>query len=155
MVQFLKDIYYNGTKTCYVDPDLEYLQNLIFWITLQEEINYPRACLKIHSRRLHAPLRGIFGPDSVSVARYASIIGTKSPTKWDAQPTESNFQTRSSTNPRYAGRNLAYCRHVEAIYCTRENVSFTIGTVCDRCNNHKGPRPDLYVLPDCPSIYHY
>ena len=55
-----------------------------------------RACLKIHSRRLHAPLRGIFGPDSVSVARYASIIGTKSPTKWDAQPTESNFQTRSS-----------------------------------------------------------
>ena len=54
-----------------------------------------RACLKIHSRRLHAPLRGIFGPDSVSVARYASIIGTKSPTKWDAQPTESNFQTRS------------------------------------------------------------
>ena len=116
---------------------------------------HARACLKIHSRRLHAPLRGIFGPDSVSVARYASIIGTKSPTKWDAQPTESNFQTRSSTNPRYAGRNLAYCRHVEAIYCTRENVSFTIGTVCDRCNNHKGPRPDLYVLPDCPSIYHY
>nr|WP_329602220.1 DUF6783 domain-containing protein [Lachnoclostridium pacaense] len=38
----------------------------------------------------------MFGPDSVSVARYASIIGTKSPTKWDAQPTESNFQTRSS-----------------------------------------------------------
>ena len=56
---------------------------------------FTRACLKIHSRRLHAPLRGIFGPDSVSVARYASIIGTKSPTKWDAQPTESNFQTRS------------------------------------------------------------
>ncbi|RJW43310.1 hypothetical protein DXC92_12850 [Clostridiales bacterium TF09-2AC] len=55
----------------------------------------PGACLKIHSRRLHAPLRGIFGPDSVSVARYASIIGTKSPTKWDAQPTERNFQTRS------------------------------------------------------------
>ncbi len=64
--------------------------------------------LKIHSRRLpegihqryplrtkHAPLRGIFGPNSVSVARYASSIGTKSPTKWDAQPTESNFQTRS------------------------------------------------------------
>ena len=101
LVQFLEDIYYNGTKTCYVDPDLEYLQNLIFWITLQEEINYP------------------------------------------------------STNPRYAGKNLAYCRYVEAIYCTRENVSFTIGTVCDRCNNHKGPRPDLYVLPDCPSIYHY
>ncbi|MEQ2428882.1 DUF6783 domain-containing protein [Enterocloster hominis] len=38
----------------------------------------------------------MFGPDSVSVARYASIIGTKSPTKWDAHLTESNFQTRSS-----------------------------------------------------------
>ena len=55
-----------------------------------------RACLKIHSRHLHAPLRGIFGPNSVNVARYASLIGTKSPTKWDAQLTESNFQTRSS-----------------------------------------------------------
>ena len=53
----------------------------------------PRVCLKIHSRHLHAPLRGIFGPNSVNVARYASLIGTKSPTKWDAQLTESNFQT--------------------------------------------------------------
>lgn len=39
-----------------------------------------RACLKIHSRHLHAPLCGIFGPNSVNVARYASLIGTKSPT---------------------------------------------------------------------------
>jgi len=53
----------------------------------------PRVCLKIHSRHLRAPLRGIFGPNSVNVARYASLIGTKSPTKWDAQLTESNFQT--------------------------------------------------------------
>ena len=60
-----------------------------------------RACLKIHSRHLHAPLRGIFGPNSVNVARYASLIGTKSPTKWDAQLTESNFQTdpRVCLNP--------------------------------------------------------
>ncbi|MBE7724068.1 MAG: hypothetical protein E7244_06400 [Enterocloster citroniae] len=49
--------------------------------------------MKIHSRHLHAPLRGIFGPNSVNVARYAFLIGTKSPTKWDAQLTESNFQT--------------------------------------------------------------
>ncbi|MFQ7295416.1 MAG: DUF6783 domain-containing protein [Enterocloster aldenensis] len=55
---------------------------------------YPRACLKIHSRHLHVPLRGIFGPNSVSVAHYASFIGAKSPTKCDAQLTESNFQTR-------------------------------------------------------------
>nr|WP_320056925.1 DUF6783 domain-containing protein [[Clostridium] symbiosum] len=40
---------------------------------------------------------GIFGPNSVSVAHYASFIRAKSPTKCDAQLTESNFQTRSST----------------------------------------------------------
>ena len=58
--------------------------------------HYPRACLKIHSRHLYAPLRGIFGPNSVNVARYASLIETKSPTKWNAQLTESNFQTHPS-----------------------------------------------------------
>ncbi|RJW32804.1 hypothetical protein DXC92_28410 [Clostridiales bacterium TF09-2AC] len=56
-------------------------------------------CLKIHSRHLHAPLRGRFGPNSVNVARYASLTGTKSPTKWDAQLTESNFQTRPRSCP--------------------------------------------------------
>ena len=49
--------------------------------------------MKIHSHHLHAPLRGIFGPNSVNVARYASLIGTKSPTKCDAHLAESNFQT--------------------------------------------------------------
>ena len=68
----------------------------IFVIDLEFLVWYTRACLKIHSRHLHAPLRGIFGPNSVNVARYASLIGTKSPTKCDAQLTESNFQTRSS-----------------------------------------------------------
>uniref|UniRef100_UPI002A4E282F DUF6783 domain-containing protein n=1 Tax=Enterocloster aldenensis TaxID=358742 RepID=UPI002A4E282F len=38
----------------------------------------------------------MFGPNSVNVARYTSLIGTKSPTKRDAQLTESNFQTHSS-----------------------------------------------------------
>ncbi|WP_373266269.1 DUF6783 domain-containing protein [Hungatella hathewayi] len=55
-----------------------------------------RACLKIHSRHLYAPLRGILSPNSVSVAHYASFIGAQSPTKCDAQLTESNFQTLSS-----------------------------------------------------------
>ncbi|MCC3395681.1 hypothetical protein D4759_11020 [Clostridiales bacterium AHG0011] len=55
--------------------------------------------MKIHSRHLHAPLRGIFGPNSVNVARYASLIGTKSPTKWNAQLTESNFQTHPRLPP--------------------------------------------------------
>ncbi|WP_329602215.1 DUF6783 domain-containing protein [Enterocloster hominis (ex Hitch et al. 2024)] len=52
----------------------------------------------------------MFGPNSVNVARYASLIGTKSPTKWDAQLTESNFQTRSSKTrqrlPAYRRRPL-------------------------------------------------
>ena len=49
--------------------------------------------MKIHFRHLHAPLRpDIFGPNSVNAVRYDSLIGTKSPTKWDAQLTESNFQ---------------------------------------------------------------
>ena len=52
--------------------------------------------MKIHSRHLHASLRGIFGPNSVSVAHYASFIRAKSPTKCDAQLTESNFKTDSS-----------------------------------------------------------
>ncbi|MFQ8722504.1 DUF6783 domain-containing protein [Enterocloster sp.] len=54
-----------------------------------------RACLKIHSRHLHTPLRGIFDPDSVSVAYYASFTRPKSSTKCDAQLTKSNFQTHS------------------------------------------------------------
>ncbi len=33
-----------------------------------------RACLKIHSRHLHAPLCGIFGPNSLNVAHYAAFI---------------------------------------------------------------------------------
>ncbi|WP_334303034.1 DUF6783 domain-containing protein [Otoolea muris] len=55
-----------------------------------------RACLKIHSWHLHAPLRGIFVPNSLNAARCAAFIWHKSPTKWHAQLPESNFQTRSS-----------------------------------------------------------
>ncbi|MEY8394883.1 DUF6783 domain-containing protein [Lachnospiraceae bacterium 45-P1] len=54
-----------------------------------------RACLKIHSRHLHAPLCGIFDPNSLNVAHYAAFIWAKSPTKWNAQLPESNFQIHS------------------------------------------------------------
>ena len=54
-----------------------------------------RACLKKHSRNLHAPLCGIFCPNSVAVARYGALIRTKSPTNCDAYLAESLFQTRS------------------------------------------------------------
>lgn len=55
-----------------------------------------RACLKNHSRNLHAPLCGIFCPNSVAVARYGALIRAKSPTNCDAHLAESLFQTRSS-----------------------------------------------------------
>ena len=55
-----------------------------------------RACLKIHSRQMRAPLRGIFEPNSGYIARYAPFIWLKSPTNCDAHLSESNFQTRSS-----------------------------------------------------------
>ena len=54
-----------------------------------------RACLKKHSRNLHASLCGIFCPNSVAVARYGALIRTKSPTNCDAHLAESLFQTRS------------------------------------------------------------
>ena len=44
-------------------------------------------------RQMHAPLRGIFGPNSLNVARYAAFIWAKSPTKWDAQLAEVSGET--------------------------------------------------------------
>ena len=69
-----------------------------------------RVCLKIHSCHLHIPLCGIFVPNSVNVARYASLIRDKSPTNWDAQMSESNFQT----HPR------ALLKHAKSYFC-RQN----------------------------------
>lgn len=42
MIDFLNDIYNNGTNTTYKNHELENLKHLVYWITLQEEINYPR-----------------------------------------------------------------------------------------------------------------
>ena len=57
-----------------------------------------RACLKNHSRNLHAPLCGIFHPNSVAVARYGALIRAKYTTNCDAHLAESLFQTRSRGN---------------------------------------------------------
>ena len=40
---FLIDVYNNGTMTHYESESLEDLKHLIFWITLQEEINFPKS----------------------------------------------------------------------------------------------------------------
>ena len=44
---------------------------------------------------LHAPLCGIFCPNSAAVARYGALIRTKFPTNCDAHLAESLFQTCS------------------------------------------------------------
>ena len=54
-----------------------------------------RVCLKIHSRHLCVLFCGIFGPNSLNAAQYAVFIWAKSPTKWNAHLTESDFQTHS------------------------------------------------------------
>ncbi|WP_373130985.1 DUF6783 domain-containing protein [Ruminococcus sp. Marseille-P328] len=54
-----------------------------------------RACLKKHSRNLHAPLCSIFCSNSVAIARYGALIRAKSSTNCDAHLAESLFQTRS------------------------------------------------------------
>ena len=54
-----------------------------------------RACLKNHSSNLHAPLCGIFHPNSVAVARYGALIRAKSSTSCDEHLAESLFQTCS------------------------------------------------------------
>ena len=58
--------------------------------------SHTRVCLKNHSRNLHAPLCGIFHPNSVAVARYGALIRAKSPTNCDAHLAESLFQTCSN-----------------------------------------------------------
>ena len=50
------------------------------------------ACVKEHSRNLHAPLCGIFHPNSVAVARYGAFIRAKSPTNCDVHLAESFFK---------------------------------------------------------------
>ncbi|WP_442973272.1 DUF6783 domain-containing protein [Ruminococcus sp. 1001136sp1] len=53
--------------------------------------------MKNYSRNLHAPLCGIFCPNSVAVARYGALVRTKSSTNCDAHLAESLFQTYSSS----------------------------------------------------------
>ena len=69
-----------------------------------------RACLKNHSRNLHAPLCGIFHPNSVAVARYGALIRAKYPTNCDAHLAESLFQTRSNDHSifNYSGKTRKF-----------------------------------------------
>ena len=53
---------------------------------------YARTCLQKQSRNLHAPLCGIFQPNSVAVAYYGALIRAKSPTNCDTHLAESFFK---------------------------------------------------------------
>ena len=80
-----------------------------------------RACLKNHSRNLHAPLCGIFHPNSVAVARYGALIRAKYPTNCDAHLAESLFQTRSNL--------VKHCSIVllkNKYYCTKSIKNYAI-----------------------------
>ena len=92
-------------------------QCLICKICGVSQHKYIRACLKNHSRNLHAPLCGIFCPNSVAVARYGAFIRTKSPTNCDAHLAESLFQTRSRKiyNPKFLRITFASSSAVPSI----------------------------------------
>ena len=82
-----------------------------------------RACLKNHSRNLHAPLCGIFHPNSVAVARYGALIRAKYPTNCDAHLAESLFQTRSSA--KYGKWNWQqFRRYVILIFSMKRHYRF-------------------------------
>lgn len=96
VVSFLEDVYLNGlhANSILINPAFK---EKIFWITLQEEINYPQ--------------------------------------------------------PRYAGRKLPFQRFFEAALIHKGLI--TLPLVCQRTNNHGGPKPTLLPLNGIirPSFY--
>ena len=94
----ISDISYLSVAICFA----VFLVNDIYGF-----INWSRACLKIHSRHLHPLICGIFLPNSVNVARYASFIWQKSPTNCRIHLSESNFQTRSRMQKRQENACIA------------------------------------------------
>ena len=101
----------HGTNPEDVSPELVELLHYIENTTQEvaDSCTSPRACLKNHFRNLHAPLCGIFRPNSVVVARYDALIRVKSPTNCDAHLAESLFQTRSRTD--HFSKNLNKILH--------------------------------------------
>ncbi|WP_334291689.1 DUF6783 domain-containing protein [Robinsoniella sp. KNHs210] len=72
-----------------------------------------RVCFKIHSCHLHAPLCGIFAPNSGCVARYAPFIRDKSTTNCDAHLSESNYKTRSRAFKTVSDNEIIICFYKE------------------------------------------
>lgn len=86
LTYFLSDIYSNGTNTNYTDNTLEYLQNLIYWITLQEEINYPRD-------------RGCSGINLAFCRFYEAIACTQPLNNFDIQDVQIRCNNHGNNRP--------------------------------------------------------
>ena len=107
------------------------------------------ACLKIHFRHLHASLRGIFKPDSVSVAHYASLIRPKSPTKCDAHLTKNNFQIRSSSVPACQFAHMSINRWSRTRTCGVSDVTVLQTAALAAGHIHLYDPQRLYPLQIC------
>lgn len=42
LIDFLEDVYFEGTNCDFNDEKLDDLKHIIYWITMQEQINFPR-----------------------------------------------------------------------------------------------------------------
>ena len=94
MQNIKRNEYFNSVNS---GIEIDGYKNFVFLNSRKNNVIIPRACLKIHSSHLHAPLCGIFGSNSGYIARYAPFILPKAPTNCDIHLAESNFQTRSSS----------------------------------------------------------
>lgn len=83
---FLIDVYYNGTNTAYRNHQLEYLKNLIYWITLQEEINYP------HSK-------GYAGRNLAFCRFFEAIYATQSECNFTVQEVQNRCNNHGRNKP--------------------------------------------------------
>ena len=95
----------------HVHPSLLFTPSLLPSLTSDT-----RACLKNHFRNLHAPLCGIFCPNSVAVARYDALIRTKSPTNCDTHLAKSIFQTHSKSQPQTSRGMTEHLRRISRVH---------------------------------------
>ena len=82
-VKLLEDVYNNGTTNIINDGNDEYLlKSLVFWVTLQEQINYPKGMGRLHP-----------------FCRYAEAIGSTQTTAYTFEDILPRINNRG-VNPR-------------------------------------------------------
>lgn len=70
-VRFLEDVYENGTDNAEIDPERQYLKTILFWTTLQEEINYPQTEMSKTKNKYYLGRRMSFNLYAEAVAAAA------------------------------------------------------------------------------------